>query len=185
MILYFAIALIGVLLLAGSFLLGEVFDFLHADGLDGDVHPLSGKVIATAMTAFGATGMLTTTYDWTPLTSALTSAMVAVLMGALVWWMMTVIYRQTASTDFTMASLRGRIAEVTVNIPAGSVGEVLLPSNESTRHMIARSADGGAIPRGTTVRVVETMGSVILVEPVRTNTTAAEASTIAQIQAEK
>jgi membrane-bound ClpP family serine protease len=84
-----------------------------------------------------------------------------------------------------MASLRGRIAEVTVNIPAGSVGEVLLPANESTHHMIARSADGGAIARGTTVRVVETMGSVILVEPVRTNTAATESSTSSRVHAEE
>ena len=59
MLLYFAIALVGALFLLGSVVLGEVLDFGDADGSDGDVHPLSGKTIAVALTAFGAAALNT------------------------------------------------------------------------------------------------------------------------------
>lgn len=165
MLLYFAIALIGTLFLVLSAVLGEVFDFFGGDA-DGDVHPLSGKVLATAMTAFGATGMITQFYDWGPLLSAITSAMAALFLGAAAWWGITALQSQTASTDTTVASMRGRNGQITLSIPAGSLGEVQISSVTGSRHMSARSVDGEPIPAGTPVRIVDVSGSVLLVEPV-------------------
>jgi membrane protein implicated in regulation of membrane protease activity len=167
-LLYFAIALLGALFLVLSAVLGEVFDFFDggADHMDGDLHPVSGKTVAVGMTAFGATGMITTYYGWGPLLSALTSALAALLLGAVAWWIIASLFRETASTDVSVSTMVGRRAQVIVSIPAGSVGEVLLATADSTRHMIARSRDGGAIPEGTSVRIVESLGSVVLVEPI-------------------
>lgn len=172
MLLYFAIALVGALFLILSVVLGEVLDFSgdHADGFDGDAHPLSGKTIAVALTAFGATGMITTQYGWSAMMSAITSAVAALLLGAVAWWIITSLYRSTASTDVRMSSLVGRRGQITVHIPAGDVGEVLVTGADSTRHLIARSRDGLAIPTGTAVRVVETIGSAVLVERVDPST---------------
>lgn len=164
MILYFGIALLGVLFLVISAVVGEVFDFLGDADADGDVNPLSGKVIAVAMTAFGATGMITTYYGWGPLSSALTSLLSALFLGAAAWWLIGLLYKQTASTDVLVSQMAGRIGEVTVGIAAGSVGEVLITGTSGTRHMIARSPDGSAIPPGTSVRVVESRGSMLIVE---------------------
>jgi membrane-bound ClpP family serine protease len=164
MLLYFAIALIGTLFLVLSAVLGEVFDFFGDTDVDGDVHPLSGKVLATAMTAFGATGMITQYYDWGPLLSAVTAAVAALFLGAAAWWGISALQSQTASTDTIVSSMRGRNAQVTVTIPAGSLGEVQLSSVTGSRHMSARAVDGSSIPAGTSVRVVETAGSVLLVE---------------------
>lgn len=163
MILYLAIALVGVLFLIVTAFLGEVFDFLHVD--DG-ASPLSGKVIATALTAFGATGMLTRYAGWDDLIGAATSFVAALFIGASVWWATGALNRQAGSTETTMSSMRGRLAEVTIGIPAGSVGEVLLTASMSTRALIARSADGSAIAAGTTVRIIETVGNTVIVEPV-------------------
>ncbi len=164
MLLYFAIALIGTLFLVLSAVLGEVFDFFGDTDVDLDVHPLSGKVLATAMTAFGATGMITQYYDWGPLLSALTAAVAALFLGAAAWWGISALQSQTASTDTIVSSMRGRNAQVTVTIPAGSLGEVQLSSVTGSRHMSARAVDGSSIPAGTSVRVVETAGSILLVE---------------------
>ncbi|MDQ3548008.1 MAG: NfeD family protein [Chloroflexota bacterium] len=166
MLLYFAIALIGTLFLVLSAVLGEVFDFFGDADADGDVHPLSGKVLATGMTAFGAAGMITQYYDWGPLLSAVTSALAAVFLGAAAWWMISALQSQTASTDTIVSSMRGRNAQVTVTIPTGAIGEVQLSSVTGSRHMSARAVDGSAIPAGTSVRVVESSGSVLLVEQV-------------------
>ncbi len=166
MLLYFAIALIGTLFLILSATLGEVFDFFGDSDADGDVHPLSGKVLATGMTAFGATGMITQFYNWGPLLSAVTSALSALFLGAAAWWGISALQSQTGSTDTVVSSMRGRNAQVTVAIPSGAIGEVQLSSVSGTRHMSARAADGGSIPAGTSVRVVQSSGSILLVEQV-------------------
>lgn len=164
MLLYFAIALIGTVFLLLSAVLGEIFDFFGDADADGDVHPLSGKVLATGMTAFGAVGMITQYYGWGPLLSAATSTLAAAFLGAVAWWLISAVQRQTGSTDTTVASMRGRSAQVTISIPAGEIGEVQLSSVSGTRHMSARAADGGTIPAGASVRVVESSGSILLVE---------------------
>jgi len=164
MLLYFAIALVGTLFLVLSAVLGEVFDFFGDTDVDGDVHPLSGKVLATAMTAFGATGMITQYYDWAPLLSAITAAIASLFLGAAAWWGISALQSQTGSTDTIVASMRGRNAQVTVSIPAGSIGEVQISSVTGTRHMSARAVDGTSIPAGTSVRIVESSGTILLVE---------------------
>ncbi|HAX23612.1 MAG TPA: hypothetical protein PLR44_07395 [Thermomicrobiales bacterium] len=178
MLLYFAIALVGALFLIGSVMLGEVFDFSgdHPDSFDGDAHPLSGKTIAVALTAFGATGMITTQYGWSPLMSALTSAIAALFLGAIAWWVINSLYRATASTDVNMASLVGRRGQVTIGIPVGDVGEVLVTAADSTRQLIARTSDGSAIPVGISVRVIETLGSSVLVERIEPAAAPADAT---------
>jgi membrane-bound ClpP family serine protease len=165
MILYFSIALIGVIVLAASALFGEVFEFFDGlDSLDGGAHPLSGKVVATALVAFGATGMLTSYYDWEPFLGALTSALSAVFLGAVVWFAINALHNQTASTDFQISSVTGRNGEVIIGIPQGSVGEIQVATHSGTRQMIARSSTGDPIPPGTSVRVLEVRGSMVIVE---------------------
>jgi hypothetical protein len=78
--------------------------------------------------------------------------------------LLVLIDRETGSTDTSTGDLRGRMAQVTITIPAGSVGEVVLRGVESTRHLLASSHDGSLIPVGTTVRVVETVGGTVSVE---------------------
>lgn len=161
MILYLVVAMLGVLILIVSAVLGEVVDIF--DGLDGGDGG-TGKVAAAAMTAFGAAGMLATYYDLGTFASGVIAVLAALLMGALAWWIITTLYRGTASTDVSIDSLLGRRGQVTVGIPAGSVGEVLVTAADSTRHLIARAGDGGAIPEGTPVRITQTLGSVVIVE---------------------
>jgi membrane-bound ClpP family serine protease len=131
------------------------------------------------MTAFGATGMITQYYDWGPLLSAVTAAVAALFLGAAAWWGISALQSQTASTDTIVATMRGRTGQVTVSIPAGSIGEVQLSSVTGSRHMSARAIDGGSIPAGTSVRVVESAGSVLLVEQLdRRQVTATEAQRV-------
>ncbi|HUG16357.1 MAG TPA: hypothetical protein VMM78_15240 [Thermomicrobiales bacterium] len=163
MLLYFVLALAGLLFLVVSIAFGEVVDFFEFDVDDG-VHPLSGKVIAVGLTAFGATGMIVSYYDWSALLSALTAGLAALLIGAMMWWLLSMLYKGSASTDISVASLVGRQAQVTVGISAASVGEILVPAADSTRHILARSMDGQAIAAGSSVRIVQSLGNVVLVE---------------------
>lgn len=167
MLLYLAIFLLGFLFLIITFLAGEVFDFIGDHfSHDGDTsHALSSKTVAAGMTAFGAAGMITRVYGFGTGVGVIVSFMVAVAFGAGTAWLMSVLYSQTASTNVSVASMVGNVAEVTVRIEPDSVGEVLLWSAESTRHMLARSAHGEALASGARVRVVEAHGNVVVVEP--------------------
>lgn len=167
MLLYFIIMSLGIVLLLVTVILGEVMDVVDIGldvGADG-TSPISGPIIGIGLTAFGATGMLTRVYDWPALLGAITSAVSALAFGALGWWMLALINRQTGSTDQNMTSMRGRMGEVTTGIASNGIGEVLLTSSDSTRNVLARSKDGGAIAPGTLVRVVETFGGSVIVEP--------------------
>lgn len=167
MLLYFAIALLGTLLLVVSAVFGEVFDFFDgAGGLDADGHGGTGKVVALGLTTFGSVGMLTSYYELDPVLGAVISGIAALFFGACAWWLIDRLYKGSASTDVSVSSMAGRRAQVTVNIPSGSVGEVLVTGADSTHHMIAQSRDGTSIPAGTAVRIVETLGSMVLVERV-------------------
>jgi membrane protein implicated in regulation of membrane protease activity len=174
MLLYFIIAAAGLLFLIVSLVVGEVLDFLDFDFDDG-VHPLSSKVIAVGLTTFGSVGMITQYYDFNALLSALTSGVAALLLGAVMWWILNALYRGSASTDVNITSMVGRRAQVTVGIAAASVGEVLVAGADSTRHILARSRDGQPIPAGSTVRIVESLGNVVLVERADVGAPAGEA----------
>ncbi len=171
MVLYFAIMGIGIIMLLGSLVLGEVLDvFDFGDGAG----PLSGPVLGVGLTAFGATGLLTNMADWPTLLGAVTSAVSALGFGAIGWWMMAVIHRQTGSTSTSLSTQVGRMGEVTTRISGDGIGEVLLMRSDSTRHVLARSRDGMEIAPGTVVRVVQVLGGSVIVEPAvpRTDSTA-------------
>jgi membrane protein implicated in regulation of membrane protease activity len=166
MLLYFVIMALGLALLLLTLILGEVMDVFDF-GMDvGDgAGPLSGPVLGIGLTAFGATGMLTQVYDWPTFLGALTAAVSSLAFGAFGWWMLALIHRQTGSTTQTMSSMAGRLGEVTTRISGDGIGEVLLTSSDSTRHVLARSHDGSEIAPGTVVRVVQTYGGSVIVEP--------------------
>jgi membrane protein implicated in regulation of membrane protease activity len=167
MLLYFALGLAGLLLLAITFVLGEVDNLFDFDFGDGDsVAPFNGKVLATGLIAFGAVGMLTTYYNWGTLPSALSAAGAALGVGALAWWLLSLLYRQQASSDMSVASLEGSLVQVTTAIGDGEIGQVLYSGPIGSRQMLARTRAGSSLPAGATARIVETYGSTVIVEPV-------------------
>lgn len=183
MLLYFIIMAIGITLLLTTLVLGEVLDVLDFGVGDG-AGPFSGPVLGIGLTAFGATGMLTRVYDFPTFLGALTSGVSALAFGAFGWWMLALVHRQTGSTDQTMSSMAGRLGEVTTRISADGIGEVLLTSSDSTRHVLARSHDRTEIRPGTVVRVVETYGGSVIVEPAFAQTSeSADQSTASSTEA--
>ncbi|MCM8750327.1 NfeD family protein [Thermomicrobiaceae bacterium CFH 74404] len=165
MLIYFGIALLGLLLLIVTLVVGEIDDVLDF-GADGDgVGPFNGKVLAASLTAFGSAGMLATYYDRSPVTGALIAAAAALAVGALAWWLIGLFYKQQATTEFSMSWTRGRLAEVTTAIPEGGLGQVLYRDATGSRQLLARSREGASIPAGQLVRIVDVVGTAVIVEP--------------------
>ncbi len=176
MLIYFGIALLGLLLLIVTLVVGELDDLLDF-GADGDgIGPFNGKVLAASLTAFGAAGMLATYYDRSPVTGALIAAATAVVIGALAWWLIGLFYKQQATTEFSVSWTRGRLAEVTTAIPEGGLGQVLYRDATGSRQLLARGREGAGIPAGQLVRIVDVVGSTVIVEPATASEQAAPAS---------
>jgi membrane protein implicated in regulation of membrane protease activity len=173
MIFYLAVAGLGLVLLLLSIIFGELFDFLDVDVGDGEGGPISGTVIAAGMAAFGSAGALATYYGWGVLLSAGTAIAAAIAFGALSAWVLATLYHQTGGTDSSLGVLQGRLGQVTTSIPASGPGEVMVTGVDTTVHRIARSAGGQAIRVGSIVRIVDVIGSTLVVEPTRGDADAA------------
>ncbi len=167
MILFFLIAVAGLMILAVSVIFGEIFEFLSID--IGDVStgdssgPITTPAIALGLTAFGATGMLTQWAGWGVLLSVGTSFLSAIAFGGLGGWLALTFYRQTSGTDDAFTAIIGKYGEVITSITT-TPGEVQISSYGSTHTRLARSASGDIIPTGTIVRIVGVMGNTLVVE---------------------
>lgn len=72
---------------------------------------------------------------------------------------------ETAGNTYKSSDAKGSIAEVSVAIPAGGTGEVLLKLGRGLQNYPARSAqEGTAFPRGAKVRVIDVGGQTLYVE---------------------
>ncbi|WP_448575339.1 NfeD family protein [Thermomicrobium sp.] len=162
---YLVIALVGLAFLALTVLVGEIADIFDA-GDDG-VGPFNGKVIAVALTAFGATGLLMTFFGVPVLWGALVAAGSGLAFGLAAWLLVVLLYRQQATTEFSLQDLLGRTGEVTVPLAADQPGYVVISGPTGTRQYLARSPRGIAIPAGQLVRVTGLAGTVLLVEPLQ------------------
>ena len=135
MLLYAAIGAFGLLFLLSMLFLGDLF---HADhdvhvevgGHAGVEHGDGPSIFSVRI--IGVSHRLRRRRYRRPLLWAVASGRVrrrraaGVVMAALVYQFARLLYSQQASSELRMASLVGKIAEVSVGIPAGGVGQVTL-----------------------------------------------------------
>lgn len=125
----------------------------------------TGRVIAAALTVFGATGLLATYLGARLLTGALAATANAVLVSTVAWILIFLLYRQQATTESSVQALLGRSAEVSVAISETDPGYIDVRDATGLRQLLARSHDRSPIPVGQTVRIVAIAGTVVIVEP--------------------
>ena len=176
MLIYVAIGAVGFLLLAGMLVIGDVFGGDHEIGTDHDAplgadvdHGGSGifsvRIMAAFLTAFGVGGVVGRYYGLSHPAASGIGVVAGVVMAALVYQFARVLYGQQASSEIRMATLVGKVGEVSVSIPAGGVGQVTLAlAGERSEHL-ARSAQGVAIPRGTEIVITALRGDGLVVAP--------------------
>ena len=143
-----------------------VHDVSHdVDHPEVGLSPLSPITIATFITTFGGVGLIIS--NLTSLSSVL-GLLIATFSGLLLSGVMFLLYSRVfaavqGSSEVQSGELVGLNAEVIAPIPEGNVGEVVLVARGARMRSTARSADGKAIPRGTTVEIVEEAGNVVIV----------------------
>ncbi len=174
MLIYAAIGAIGFLFLIGMLVVGEIFGGDHdAGGHDvaadhgdaGGPSIFSVRVMAAFLTAFGVGGVVARFYDLSHPAASGVGVVAGIVMGAIVYQFARLLYSQQASSEVRMPSLVGRLAEVSVPIPAGGVGQVSLTYGGERSEHIARSADGGTLARGAGVVITGLRGDTVIVAP--------------------
>jgi membrane protein implicated in regulation of membrane protease activity len=180
-IFFLFIALFGAGFLFLSFILGELGDafdsvgdiFGGGEGGDVDVggdsgaegpSPLSLRNLMAFLTAFGASGMITSAYGWDTLASSLFAVIPGTGLAFVAYRFMRALYGQESSSVVEVARLVGSTGVVEVGLPQGGVGRVMLSTGGGGRSsFLARSEDGAPISTGESVVVKSTLGSDLVV----------------------
>ena len=164
MLVFIALAVIGILLVAVSAFLGHDFE-AHPELEVGGVGFVSLRALAVFIMTFGTVGAIFRWTGRTPVACSLWGALAGVLMYAVYVVAMQLIRSQQASSLIEDRELVGLTAVVTVAIPAEGLGEVTCRLKSQTTRRMARARGREAIAEGKLVRVTELQGDALLVEP--------------------
>ncbi len=132
---------------------------LHVDAsgdLDaGHAHPLSGTIVATFITGFGAAGVVAHyLLDWSTFAGLVAATTSGLLLAGAAFGVLEFIFSQTqAGSEFTAGDVVGRPAEVITPIPADGCGEIAYVVKGQRVRASARTGDGSAIPKGRLVLI--------------------------------
>lgn len=159
---FLVIGIVGAVLLIVSVLLDGIFDlFDFGDG------PLSLTTIAAFTAIFGFAAFGTVGAGASTGVAAVVGAVAGVVGGAAAWWLSRLIRSAESTTTVSSDELVGSEASVVLSIPAGGLGEVALVRHGERISLAASTPAETAIPRGSRVRIVQTLTSTsVLVEPV-------------------
>jgi len=154
----------GVLLLV-AVLLGDVLGgILDGVGIDVDLGGVSLMPLLLAFVAmFGVGGLIgTEALGMSSGPASLVGAVSGGLGAGIVYALFGILRRAEAPEAFSLSDLVGRTGRVTVGIPAGRNGTVLV-SHGGASDAIAATASVD-IPAGTTVTVVDVVAGTLVVE---------------------
>ena len=173
---FVALAVAGLLLTVGSQLFGHDADHDHDHSFDHDaqhdfdhdseptISIFSTKVIGTFIMGFGASGAIARYYGLTMPGSSLAGLGGGMLMGAAMYGVFRMIYGQQVSSLIETSSVVGSVGTVQIAIDSGGIGRVLVSKDGQQQTYFARSANGKAIAKNRSVRIVSHVGSELVVE---------------------
>jgi membrane protein implicated in regulation of membrane protease activity len=173
MMIYGAIAAFGFLFLLIMLFVGEIFGGDHDvgghdlghDADHGGPGIFSARIMASFLTAFGVGGVVARYNHLGHPAASGVGIVSGVVMSSVVYQFAKFLYSQQASSEVRMSGLVGRSAEVSVSIPEGGVGQVVLSFGGQRSEHVARAADGRALVRGAEVVVTGLRGDAVVVAP--------------------
>ncbi|MEK7496708.1 MAG: NfeD family protein [Patescibacteria group bacterium] len=175
MLIFVALAFVGLLGLVFSLLFGHDHEVEHEVSVDHDtdhdvshdaptVSLFSSKVIFTFIMGFGAAGSIARYNDESIISSSVWGLGSAVTLSLIMYGLMALLYKQQASSIISTKNAVGKIGNVTVTISAQSIGEVGVTIDGSYLTYTAKSKDGSEILHGRTVEVLGVAGSELIVQ---------------------
>ena len=138
--------------------------------IDGDVQSGGGDglqigcaSIAAFFASFGALGLAGSLAGVSLAGSLLGATVFGLLVGRLVIAAIAMLKRQESTRVQAEASLIGKNARVTINSPAGKVGEAMIEAEQLLKFPI-KEVNEAPLVRGDTVKVVDVRGGYLFVE---------------------
>jgi len=169
LVVFLAIAALGLLFLVVSLLFGELLDDFGFHGADGggiDGHGIiDTRSLAVFVTAFGGFGAIGIQSGLGVFASSLVGLGSGAVLGGAVALFGRFLYGQQASSSLSGTQLVGRTAQVTVTIPPGGVGQIACRVGEERVEKLARSREGDELKIGARVLVEEFVGDSVIVSP--------------------
>ena len=169
MVIFATIFGVGFMILIFSLIFGHDID---AD-VDGDVGDGAGgpsifsvKIISLLMVGFGALSFgVRATTEATMFVSSMAGVGGAVVVGAIGYFIIRLFYASQASSTIMDRDIVGCAATLIDAIPENGNGQVscILRGREIT--FLAKSKDGVAIERGSSVRIISKTSNMVTVEP--------------------
>lgn len=135
---------------------------IDGGGSEGEVVGISLNVIAAFCVGLGAIGLVASLNDWSVYLTFLSSTLFGLFLGRFFQKMLQFVLRQQHSGLIKTASLVGVQARVTVNTPAGKLGEGLLEEPERMKYPIKHILDE-PLQKGDIVIVIEVQSGRLLV----------------------
>ncbi|HHV99746.1 MAG TPA: hypothetical protein GXX36_09275 [Clostridiaceae bacterium] len=127
--------------------------------------PFSPIVIASAITTFGAVGLIGKLgFRMSDVTSAVVSLGFAGSIGmAIFFGIVKFMYSSQSNSIYSQDEIVGFDAEVITPIPPNGLGEIAYVINGTRYNLSAKSADGEKIGRGETVKIRSVSGNLAIV----------------------
>lgn len=159
---------IGFVFLLASFILGDIFEMFGADadvGGDGtDFGLFDSRVIAVFITAFGGFGVIGAQMGYGAVGSSIIGLFGGAVFGGVVSAFGRFLISQQASSSVSDDDLVGRMAQVTVAIKPGELGQITAKIGDERVEKIARTMSGDEVKAGSMVKVTAIAGDSVIVE---------------------
>lgn len=140
----------------------------HLDSPDAShSHPISGTTAATFVTGFGGGGIVAHyLLGFAVVPGLLVASGSGVALAFAAYLALDWLFKQTqGGSEYSVAEVSGREAEVISAIPAGGMGEIAYQVRGRRENSPARAVDGGEIPKGRLVVIEKTLGNTFYVRP--------------------
>lgn len=166
--LFLTILLIGVGYIGFSLFFGGIGDAdfeigdLDTGDAGSDAFGLSLSAIAAFCVGMGAIGTVASLSDWSFIVTMLVSVLFGLILGRVLQWLMRLVVRQEGGAVLQTDDLIGSVARVTVNVPAGRLGEAMIDTPQRMKNAV-KNIDGEPLQKGDMVVIIEIDGGRWLV----------------------
>jgi membrane protein implicated in regulation of membrane protease activity len=165
--LFGAVLVIGVGYLLVSIFAGGLDVDVHFDALDGgEAAGIGCNIIAAFCAGMGGVGLIGALSGWNLLLTLMLSLLAGLLIGRAIQRSLQFVMRGQSSDLLTDDRLIGREARVTINVPAGQIGEVMVEEPERMKYPV-RHIDASPLQKGDLVTIEGIQAGRLLVRKIQ------------------